>query len=198
MRNRTGHPGQEGDTDMKFQTVNELEHFSFEDCVITGVRYQEGRLSVILEALIVLPENSQNKNYTKSYAGEAELLLRDCRLVSAVREGYRYMNADGVLLETAPDIPLGEQALKELKARVPGAYLFSAAPSEAGRSRKADGGEADAEENGPKQCYSFRIEFPPEEEFDTLPTESYELVFTFREAIVSWDHYMNRVQTPGM
>ena len=49
---------------MKFESVNELEKFSFEDCVITGLEERPERFILNLEALIVLPENSQNTNFT--------------------------------------------------------------------------------------------------------------------------------------
>lgn len=163
---------------MKFESVNELEKFSFEDCVITGLEERPERFILNLEALIVLPENSQNTNFTKSYAGDAVLSLVNWQLVSAVREGFRYYDSDGKLLSETPDEPLDQEALKALWARLPGAYLFSVKRQESG-------------------AWSFRAEFPPEETYDTLPSESYELVFSFETARVEWDYYMNRVQTPG-
>lgn len=91
---------------MKFQAVNEFTHFSFSDCILTGIERNPAGIQLTLEALIVLPENSQNTNFTKSYAGPVQLRLIGGQLTDSIKEGYRYRDADGKLLESVPDTVL--------------------------------------------------------------------------------------------
>lgn len=164
---------------MKFKSVNEFDQFSFRDCQIGSFRVTEDCITLELEALIVLPSNSQNRNYTESYAGTTRLRLTAGKLLSGVKEGFRYFDADGRLLRETPDAPLDAAALQELPARCEGAFLFALTPA--------------APQHAPS-LLTLAIELPPAEPYDTLPTDSYLLTTSFEKAIFEWDHYMNRVQ----
>lgn len=164
---------------MRFQSINEIEKFSFEDCEIQKFEVQEKQIYMELEALIVRPQNSQNTNYTESYAGTTYVRLQEGRLLSVVKEGYRYYDANDCLISEVPDEVLSAAKTEKLIKRLKGALLFDM--------------EKQKEENG--VCtYSMRLEFPNQEEYDDTVTESYELIVEFTQAIFEWDFYMNRVQ----
>ena len=74
---------------MGYQSVNELEQFSFEDCRIKKMELLEDIIRMEMEALIVLPFNSQNTNFTESYAGDTVMRLLGAKVTGAVKEGYR-------------------------------------------------------------------------------------------------------------
>lgn len=158
---------------MKYRSIDELEKFSFRDCQVfeaevgvEGIRFQ-------VEALIVKPENSQNTNFTESYAGTAEIRFLGGKILSAVKDGYKYYNADDVLVSEVPDTSLTEGELTELLKGVEGAYLYEI-------SRQEDG-------------YLLAIEFVDESEYNTA-SDSYTLKVQADKVIVEWDFYMNRVQ----
>lgn len=164
---------------MRFQSINEIEKFSFDDCEIQKFEVQENQIYMELEALIVRPQNSQNTNYTESYAGTTYVRLQEGRLVSVVKEGYRYYDANDCLISEVPDEMLSAAEIEKMIKRLKGALLFVM--------------EKKKEENG--VCtYSMRLEFPNQEEYDDTVTESYELIVEFKQAIFEWDFYMNRVQ----
>lgn len=164
---------------MRFQSINEIEKFSFEDCEIQKFEVQEKQIYMELEALIVRPQNSQNTNYTESYAGTTYVRLQEGRLLSVVKEGYRYYDANDCLISEVPDEMLSAAEIEKMIKRLKGALLFDM--------------EKQKEENG--VCtYSMRLEFPNQEEYDDTVTESYELIVEFKQAIFEWDFYMNRVQ----
>lgn len=164
---------------MKFKAVNEFDKFSFRDCQISSFRLKEDCITLELEALIVLPSNSQNSNYTESYAGTTRLRLTAGKLLSGVKEGFRYFDADGKLLRETPDEPLDATALQELPTRCEGAFLFALTPTSP---------------QNESPLLTLAIELPPAEPYDTLPTDSYLLTASFEKAIFEWDYYMNRVQ----
>lgn len=161
---------------MKYKSVNEIEKFSFEDCVINKFEVKEDRINLELDALIVKQDNSQNTNYTESYAGTTQVRLIGGKILSAIKEGYKYYNADDVLLKETPDEPLTQEQILELAKTCQGAYLFSMMKKE-----ERDG----------IYIYSIGIEFADDE---GVMSDSYQLEVTFENAIFQWDFYMNRVQ----
>ena len=165
---------------MKFQSVNEFSHFSFSDCVLTGIEQNPAGIQLTLEALIVLPENSQNTNFTKSYAGPVQLRLIGGQLTDSIKEGYLYRDADGKLLESVPDTVLSPAEVEALLPTFRDVYLFQILSE-----TRADG----------RVLLELGIEFPQDEEFDTLVTPSYRIGVRCEKAVFGWDYYMNRVES---
>ena len=99
---------------MKYQSVNEFSHFSFSDCVLTEMSASPAGIQLTLEALIVLPENSQNTNFTASYAGTVQLRLIGGQFTE-IRDVYLFQilsetQADGkILLELGIEFPQAEE-----------------------------------------------------------------------------------------
>ncbi len=164
---------------MGYQSVNEIENFSFEDCEIRKFEVNDTQISFELEALIVKPNNSQNSNYTESYVSTTELRLTNARIISAIKDGYRYYDANDVLVSEVADVILSDEQIKVLPSSCKGAYLF-----ELTRQK---------EENG-SFYYTLGIEFPGEDEYDNTNPESYTLEICFEKSIFSWEHYLNKVQ----
>src|SRR5699024_263598 len=99
---------------MGFESVNEIDKFSFDDCVVKKFEVQEGQLYLEMEALIVKAGNSQNTNYTESYAGPTTVRLKEGKILSGIKEGYKYYDANEVLLSEEPDQELDQDTLDAL------------------------------------------------------------------------------------
>ena len=91
---------------MAFQSINELEQFRYDDCVIGEMKVEDAQIKMIVDALIVGRNNSQNSNLTESYADTASVRLVGGTILSAVKDGYKYYDANDVLLNEVPDTPL--------------------------------------------------------------------------------------------
>lgn len=76
-----------------YKSVDELEHFRFDDCQIDTFAVTENGVELMVEALIVRADNSQNTNYTESYAGTTKIRITDGKLIRCVRDGYKYYDA---------------------------------------------------------------------------------------------------------
>lgn len=183
---------------MKYKSVNEIENFDFKDAVIHELIWKpqdikdgessenqkstlmdgetKGTLSLILEAVIVKPQNSQNSNYTYSYAGDLTMRFTGTRIQKAVKEGYKYYDANDTLLEEYPDVPLSGEALLALLKHLDGAYMWNMTKVE------------DAQNNTGQFLYLMGIDMGDEE--DT----TYWLQLTFSEVVMEWEKYMNRVE----
>jgi hypothetical protein len=153
-----------------FKSIDEIDKFSYEDCVLTGMEWAEDGLLFEVEALIVRENNSQNSNFTESYAGPAVIKLVDGRITDVIKTGFKYYDADGQLLKTVPDEAESPLVWESLFKTFPGNYLPS----------------LEAVDDG----YIIEIEMSEE---DGTQGNSYLLKLEASSVIVTWDKYLNRV-----
>lgn len=165
---------------MKFHSVNELDKFSFRDAQIFLFEERNQRILLEVEALIVKGNNSQNSRFYDSYADTAQINLVEGQILSAVKEGFRFYNADGVLEREVPDEPLSAEQISELIAGCKGAFLFAA-------DRKKD------TEDG-RMTFSFGLEFGDDSDGVLTMGDSYWIDVACSAAEVDWERYMNRVE----
>ncbi len=86
-----------------FKTVNETDKFRYDDCVINKMIIDETGISLSVDALIVKADNSQNSNYTESYADTADIEINGGLVTRIIRDGYKMYDANDVLLKEVPD-----------------------------------------------------------------------------------------------
>ncbi len=162
---------------MSFQSVNELEQFSFQDAQIKKFAVSEELISFELEAVIVKARNSQNANFTDSYAGTLSMRLLGGNIQKAVKEGYKYYDANDVLVEEVPDTPLSDAEIAALIKGSKDYYLFDVVKVE------------DDQNDTGHFLYLFGIDADEE--------TSYWFQIEFDKSLLEWERYMNRVQTNG-
>ena len=154
---------------MAFKSVNEISAFSFEDCMITKFEYKEKEVYMELEALIVKANNSQNTNYTESYAGPTQVRLQGAKVISGYQEGSKYYDANDVLVEQVPDQPVAPLEYDSVikKCVDAQAYLFQLEPQQV--------------ENG----FSYRM-------FLDLEETTYMITVSFSKSIAEWERFQNK------
>ena len=86
-----------------FKSIDETDKFSYTDCVISDIEKAEDGYIFNVEALIVKENNSQNSNFTESFAGPSKIKFVDGKLKDIVKVGFKYYNADSVLIKEVPD-----------------------------------------------------------------------------------------------
>ncbi len=165
---------------MKYHSVNEPEHFSFRDAQVFLFEERENRILLEVEALIVKGSNSQNSRFYDSYADTAQINMVDGKILSAVKEGFRYYNADGVLQREVPDSPLSEAEIQKLLKNCKGAFLF--AMEEKGRTEEGS------------MLFSLGLEFGEDSDGALTMGESFWIEAACSAVEVDWEHYMNRVE----
>ena len=161
-----------------FTTKNETEHFSYEDCVIREFEVSEEGIVLTAEALIVEPKNSQNTNFTRSYADLAKIVFEGGKIRKAVREGYKRYDADDRLLEEIPDEELEKEELGTLLSGIRGQYLYDL--KEAGN------------EDG-KRSLVLGIEMTTED-LTGVDADSFQILVECSDVTISWERYLNRIQ----
>jgi hypothetical protein len=164
---------------MGFRSEDEIYNFDFRDAVIDSVEIIPEGITFKLDGLIVEPENSQNENYTKSYADTTKLRLSGGRIKKVIKDGYKRYDADNNLLESVDEQSLSEAEGKKLLENAKNAFLFAA--------------DVNDSSNVELFSYDFSIEIPSKIPYDTSVTDSYSITITFTKAIVTWNKYLNKV-----
>lgn len=157
---------------MAFKSVDEIEQFRFDDCQISTFTVADQEIKLEVEALIVRTNNSQNTNYTESYAGTTKIRLVNGAVQKIIKDGYRYYDANDVLLSEVPDEELAEEECKQFPSRCQDAYLYEMQKTETG--------------------YRLGIEFEDAE--DHTVGDSYQVLVSCDSVVCVWERYMNRVQ----
>lgn len=156
---------------MSFLSKNEVDKFDYTDCICHSFGIIEGNLVLELEALIVKAKNSQNANYTDSYADGITLTVKDANIKRLVKSGYDYYDSNDNLIESVPDEELNFSLWdwnKFSKVFLPEFNIMG--------------------EN--EYCFVFEM---PDDEPGAI-TDTYELYFSCSEVFVNWERYLNRVQ----
>lgn len=167
------------------KAINEIEHFDYKDCVIEEAVIGKD-IELKLTSLIVKASNSQNTNYTESYAGDTKAVFENVEILSFTKLGYKKYDANDVLIVEIPDeeqynsetgintydsMDKFNQCLKKLLA---GAYLTEIKLIEDGK-------------------YNVWIEIPDDD--ISAITDEYEILLRCGDITMSWDKYLNKVQS---
>lgn len=155
-----------------FKSENEIEKFNYDDCIISDFKIMEDKIVLILNSLIVCANNSQNSNYTDSYAGETRLCFEAGKIEAFLKEGYKYYDANDKLISEFKDenIEIDGFDFEKTFSKV---FLIGISINE-------------------KNQYVLRVEMP-EAEAVTV-TDTYEIIISAVNVNFSWEKYMNRVQ----
>jgi hypothetical protein len=174
---------------MSFKSVDEIENFRFDDCQIASFKVESECIRLELEALIVKSNNSQNTNFTESYAGTVIARFMGGRILKGIKDGFKLYDANENLIKEVEDTKLDEEEIKSFPKLCEGAYLYRV--DRADKDIKDDEEKSGSAEHH-KQHYILSIEFADEEE--SAMGDSYQLDIVFDKAVFEWERYMNRVQ----
>ena len=157
---------------MSFITTDNADKFSYNDCILKKGAFENGGLSLEVEALIVRANNEMNQNGTDSYAGETYITFDDAEPEKLILEGYESYDADGNLRGAVADADISLNNMDTI-GLFKNSYLTGIRRTEDGK-------------------YAVEIEIPDED--PSAITDVYELTLKASRVVFSWDRYMNRVQ----
>ncbi len=103
---------------MSFKTTNELGHFDFNEAVIFEIRQSLDSLSIVLDNVKILPENSCNRDIRTMRTNQLTLTLLNGKISELVDEGYQLYDINMKPYKSVPDRMIEpdqyEEAFKEL------------------------------------------------------------------------------------
>lgn len=161
---------------MSFKSMNEVDNFRYDDCRIIKQNNNKTDLVLEVEALIVKSNNSQNSQFVESYADLTQIYFKNSSIVMGIKEGMKVYDANEKLIEEVKDVTLDDSVLNEVLNNLSGMYLQ-------GIERIEDTND-----------YVLFLEKANEDQYDTLPSDTYQIKVHCADVIMSWDRYLNRVQ----
>ena len=156
---------------MRFQAVDEMKQFSFDDSGILELNIREGQAEFMLDGAIVKAKNSQNSRYQDMCCGEITLLLENVKIARLMKEGMKYYDADGNMIREIPDEDVPAPTQPAVLRRLSGGRIFTVVEDE------VDSGYA----------YEFGIDVPQEQDEEEVDT--FWLCLFFEHATAMWDRY---------
>lgn len=155
---------------MRFQTVNALNLFHFEEVTIREIDVRKEALTVVMDALVVKGNNPNNEEFTDRYADTANVRFQNARITEIVKEGYKYYDANDRLLEEEPDCPVTVMEYEALLKKCKDVYLFDIISLK--------------EEEG---AYEYQLGI------DFNESDTYWITISCTETVVEWEKFKNRV-----
>ena len=184
---------------MRFKSVDELEHFKFQDAQITSFQDESEHLKLELEAVVVRGRHPLNETYTDRYADTVMMRLMGGRIVEAFKEGYKYYDANNVLKEEVADEEMSEADFGKLSKICKDGHIFVL---ETPHSLKEKLGEQfpcqmeqymdvnpTQESNADSQIVIMAVDVDSEEEEREY---TYWMAIRYEKAILEWEHMMNK------
>lgn len=109
---------------MRFQTVNALNLFNFEEVTLREFVMREDSLTMVMDALIVKGNNPVNEECTDRFADTTNLCFKEGKITEAYKEGYKYYDAMDRLIEEVPDEKVPPEEYEALLKQCRDVLLF--------------------------------------------------------------------------
>lgn len=155
---------------MKYVTRNAIDTIKLRDAAILSLTLTPDRLTMTVEGAIVKANNTNNARFEDMYCPNMQLTLDHMEIIDFCRQGYKYYNADGALLNEVPDRTLSEAERRQVLGQIQGANLFY------------------FDKNPEAQTYLCIFDIEKDDEVTT-----YQIELTFEESIAGWDRYSGPV-----
>ncbi len=152
---------------MKYTTKNEWEHFEYQDAHISEVQLAAGFFRILLDGVVILPENSANRDIRRMRANELLFRVEGGEVLSFTQEGYKVYDADGKLQRQYEDTLLDASQYEDAAKQLADGYVYSLE-----RRESEDG-----------YVYTFVL--------DGTDEHTYDLVVRGRADVQEWDRFLN-------
>ena len=159
--------------DMKFKVVDQLDKFAFREVQLSGCELKDGTFRMTMAGAISKYNNPCNERFQDWYILEAYARFENAEIMNCYKEGLKYYDANNVLQNEIPDMPIGEEEYAETLALVKNGVMFVLLEKEQ---------EAD------KKCIEIAVDVECEAACDT-----YWITLTYDRCIIEWDRYANKV-----
>jgi hypothetical protein len=110
---------------MKYHTTNEFDHFEFHEVHISDVQTAGSFFHIVLDDVVILPENSCNRDIRRMRANGLVLKINDMKIESLTEEGYKIYDADGKFQEETADRIVDAAQYSDVFAAFTDGYAFS-------------------------------------------------------------------------
>lgn len=157
---------------MKYRTINDLETICIDDMNLTEIVLQDGVFKLTLQGGIVKANNPENKRFEDVFCAPVEILFKESKVLAFNRQGFKYYDADGKLLNEVPTVSLNHEEICDA--------VKSAAQGIVFRLECCD-----------RQKNMYRLTYDVETD---CGIQTYEIEFTFSSSTAGWDRFCGPVE----
>ncbi len=155
---------------MRFETKNNLRYFIFEEVTIMDIEVSASSVTLVMKGLIVKGNNPNNEECVDRFVDTANLRFVGGQISNVVKEGYKYYDANGNLLEEKPDEPVLLTDIDVLLKKCKEVALFDVVALS-----ESDSG------------YVYQVGI------DLNEDDTYWIDISCEQTIVEWERFMNKV-----
>lgn len=161
---------------MRFHLEDGIDQFHYQDAQLLSWRNGKN-ITIEIGAPVAKATNPQNEEYVDRFVEALQLHLMDAQIVSVLKEGYRYYNADNVLQQEVPDQEIAQLEWDSLFSQFEKqpAFLFRIEPV------------ADLQDAPRTPGTNFRYRF-----YIDLEDVTYLVEVDFSRSEQDWERFQNR------
>ena len=158
---------------MKFKVVDQLDKFAFREVQLSGCELKDGTFRMTMAGAISKYNNPCNERFQDWYILEAYARFENAEIMNCYKEGLKYYDANNVLQNEIPDVPIRESEYAQTLALIKEGVMFVLLEKEM--------------EDGKKRM-EIAVDIEAEDACDT-----YWLTIAYEKSIIEWDRYANKV-----
>ncbi len=98
---------------MAYKTQNELTHFDFHEAVICEIRKTPGAVTLLLDNVKILPENTCNRDIRVMRTNQLTFTMENGDISELVDEGYQLYDINMKPYKTVPDTAIEKSGYEE-------------------------------------------------------------------------------------
>ena len=110
---------------MSYETRNELKGFRFDEAQVGNVQIMGGVFHLVLDNVMILPENSCNRDIRMMRCNELLLTIEQPEIKEVVEEGYKLYDANGNLREEFEDRTVEPAEYTKVWEQILGGAIYS-------------------------------------------------------------------------
>lgn len=110
---------------MSYETRNELKGFRFDEAQVGNVQIMGGVFHLVLDNVMILPENSCNRDIRMMRCNELLLTIENPEITEVVEEGYKLYDANGNLREEFEDRTVEPAEYTKVWEQILGGAIYS-------------------------------------------------------------------------
>ncbi len=148
---------------MGYRTVDEWEHFEFQDADIISIYRKNGHWYLELGYVTILPDNSCNRDIRKMGTNELTLQLQHVQIDCIVQEGYKRYDADGNFVESIDDVSVASQDYDQWMQDMAGGAVYEIIRKDSGSKELPFSYELYLDANERTYCVKLRAKHDVEE-----------------------------------
>lgn len=157
---------------MSYQLINKLQQFSFQHGSMLSCKWNDTNLYMEIDGAVANDNNDYNNRSVNTYISTLSLQFFEAKVEELLLEGYKYYDANNVLLDEVPDKTIDPEKLDEIMRLCESGYIANAKILESKNQRFFQQFQIDAVDSNDTYCFTI----------------------SFKKSVASWERFMQKAE----